>query len=133
MLSVVVRWTVVEGHQRMRADLPHLTAGTAPAVTNFCESQLRHSHNPVHSNGPHTTAIHASNATATMAPVHLSVVIGQSASPADLPEPLVACHTQADVNIQRAATQLPSSPQFSPAAKRTKSGKRGCCSMALPV
>ena len=159
MLSVIVRWTVVEGHQRMRADLPHLTAGTAPAVTNFCESQLRHSHNPVHSNGPHTTAIHASNATDTMlaegskalaqeqivaeimgdyymppisttatpclpgireAPVHLSVVVGQSTSPVALPEPLVACHNQADVNIQRAATQLPSSPQFSPAAKRTK-------------
>jgi len=146
----------------MRAPLPHLAAGTAPAVTNFCESQLRHSHNPVHSNGPHTTAIHASNATDTMlaegskalaqeqivaeimgdyymppisttatpclpgireAPVHLSVVVGQSTSPVALPEPLVACHNQADVNIQRAATQLPSSPQFPPAAKRTKVAK----------
>ena len=123
MLSVIGRWTAVEGHQRMRAPLPHLATGTAPAVTNFCESQLRHSHNPVHSNGPHATAIHASNATETMAPVHLSVVVGQSTSPVALPEPLVACHNQTDVNIQREGTQLPSSPQFSPAAKRIKVAK----------
>ena len=116
MLSVIVRWTVVEGHQRMRARLPQVAAGIAPVVTIPCEFQLRRSHSPVPSNGPHTMV------TDTMAPVHLSVVVGQSTSPVALPEPLVACMPNQD-GIGRTATQLPSSPQFSSAAKRTKVAK----------
>jgi len=121
MLSVIVRWTVAEGHQRMRAPLPQVAAGTAPAVTISCESQLRHSHSPVHSNGQHTMVMHGSNATDAIAPGNLSVVVGQSTSPVALPEPPVPCHNQDDIG--RAATQHPSSPQFPSAAKRTKVAK----------
>ena len=151
MLSVIVRWTVVDAHERIHVSWPHLGAETDPAlddladhqkcatVTNFCEPklQLRHSHNAVHSNSPHTMVIHALNAADTMAPAH-SVGVGQSTVIA-LPEPLdthdrqpkrlLTCasdarHNQAaigpGVTLQSAATQHPSVTQFSSAAKRTK-------------
>ena len=118
MLSVIVRWTVVEGHQRMHNSGSQLAAGTAPVVTNSCESQLRHSHSPVHLNGQHTMVMHASNAPDAIAPGNLSVVVGQFTSPVALPEPPVPCHYQDDIG--RAATQHPSVTQFSSAAKRIK-------------
>ena len=131
MLNVIVRWTVVEGHPRMHNSGSHLAADTAPVVTNFCESQLRHIHSPVHSNGPHTMATNASNTTFTMTPAH-SVGVGQSASPVDLLQPrrvygqpmrpltcaLFERHNQD--GIGRSATQHPSIAQSSSAAKRTK-------------